>query len=362
MYTTIKASKKKKCPGLTRESTGKWWVPIGKNAHDCTYCDYCKQKYKIKDIDILDDKEVLNCNCDSYRIRKNASINFSLFNVSVWSRSLKTTYLLSTKSNSSVRIINVPSGKRIKILIDSDLDKAYAYKVKLILSNVHGMKKELNVTDTYGSNNVYIHKNVLFKSTTNNTTSEIMFIDKPDNIDTNSYSWKLASKNIPDKVKIEIHTYKINKHNFETGTNEYYGKFGLQGDLLLSDSNNKNIPRLFEDSYDCFDENFRPYTVPHLFKYNKITKNPITTEFILKDCSSKQSEITKIYNEHLKNELKIRERVIKKELEQNKWLQLSNESPEIDTKSIELASELSTILELKHCLDQSQSQSQSKSI
>ncbi len=53
------------CVGDIRINYGKWYVPIGKTAQDCTYCEYCYKNGCVSPDKVTEQTEAaVNCNCD----------------------------------------------------------------------------------------------------------------------------------------------------------------------------------------------------------------------------------------------------------------------------------------------------------
>jgi hypothetical protein len=344
----------KECPGLTRTSFGKWWVPNGETASSCTYCDFCKNKYNIQNVSLFTSTNS-NCNCDYYKISKN--LDFSLFNISLWSRDLKNNYTLSKYSTKDNSIFNVPSGKRFNILIDgSKLPQLQAYSIKITLLNDNGLKHEIYVIDTNNSDNVYITGSLLIKNIGNHSNNEIMFVSKPKNIDINSHEWRIVAENIPNKIQVEINVFNILKKDMSTISNTSIGTYSTNGKLLLTCPDNINIPRLFQMDYDNTDSCGKPITSDDYFNYVRVNNTVITKTFEIRDEKYTEVKKQRIFNKLLKENIRQREFSLRKQLKKIEWLSKVNSSKsysisktndDFDTKSISVASKLSKILELK---------------
>ena len=336
------------CPGLTRTS-GKWWIPIGGKAIDCTYCDFCKNKYKIRGVELYKAGLHSNrCNCDSYRLNEANNIHSSLFNVSLWSRSLKTNYSLAEGHKS---IFHVPTGKNFGILVDSNLPKTQAFKLKVLFYNSDDLNPwhSFNIQDSNGSENVFISSSILIRNHGGLDTTELKFIEKPESLVVSTPAWNMLEKKNINRIKLEITVFDITLVDVSKLTNTYLGSYKKSTKMDLIQSKNNKMPRLAYHSYDNIDQYSRPIIdESSLFQYNQITDKPITIEFSLKDTVAKQSKMSRIMLKNLKDLITKEEKHIRNMIKKETWVtQITGKTIDDNVKLIDLASKLSTLLEIK---------------
>lgn len=337
------------CPGLTR-SCGKWWIPIGETAQKCTYCDYCKNKYKIRGVTLYKKgMHSAKCNCDSYLLKSANNLHHSLFNVSLWSRSLKTNYSLAKGHKS---IFNVPTGKNFAILVDSDLPTTQVFKLKVTFYNDSGYQHSFDIQDSNGSKNVYIKSSVLIRNHGGMDTSELKFIENQQSLIDNT-AWDILETNNINRVKLEISVSNIALINVSKLTNTYLGSYKATKMLDLTHSINNNLPRLSYLPYDNIDKYSRPIVnESDLYHYDNITNKPITIEFTLKDTVSKQPKIYRVMTKNLKDIIPMEVKSLKNAIKKETWIaQITGKTTDDNEKLIELASKLSTLLEIKNKIE-----------
>src|ERR1700744_257353 len=84
-YTMETVQQVRPCPGRTRISDGKWYVPIGRTHMEATYCEECMIKgyFDVK-LTTLVQFPLENCNCDCNHDAKVIFNNLEYLNTITW--------------------------------------------------------------------------------------------------------------------------------------------------------------------------------------------------------------------------------------------------------------------------------------
>ncbi len=324
-----------KCPGLKRCNKGKWWVPIGKDTTEVTYCDFCKRKYDIKGVSLVKEK-LESCNCDSYLIKDYVEIK-EIFKISFWSQDLSEHY--SIKDN----VVNIPTGTCFSIFVDGCvLSKTQVFKVNIELFGSGG-KETVKFYDYCSSTNIYHSSRVLFLNLNNlhKKGKKMHYLKRPDDI--SDETWDLFSKDSFNKLKIEISVYNKRKSNHELDTNKFLGIYNETGKIDLNNKKNNSIPR---ETHDYNYPNVLTYI--HDYNYERLGKTNLSMTFTLDDTHSSKKNIKTIFDDHVAILKEKQEKELKRKIKtlNNKVKNITSRITEFDSVHDDYEDELSKLTTL----------------
>lgn len=117
------------CIGPLKSNNKKWYIPIGKNPDQCTYCEYCKNNnlFDVNQTYEWKGSPLINCNCDGNGYEK-YTLNVDNICVSIWDVDLKkpfnkiseehlSSYKLQEAENHNILLIDLPTNTKYKIRI-----------------------------------------------------------------------------------------------------------------------------------------------------------------------------------------------------------------------------------------------------
>ena len=217
------------CTGLNLKATGIWWHDMETNKY---YCNYCYNKYNIQTIYNLNRIDnnfnfIYKYYCSSYLLKP--VLKISLFNISLWSKDLNTSYEYNIESNKFI----IPTNTEYIIFIDSQLADNQYYTVNCTIENIDIEDEKLilyKTTNLIKPNLIYIKKlsDTIYKYiksyneiklNINIYNNSVFNIDTYKNTDLGIYELNNNELNL---IESSIRIYTKHKHNSDINWNANY--------------------------------------------------------------------------------------------------------------------------------------------